>query len=69
LSDNGFLSELGEGLEIVRVVSGRGLLQENDPAGEGVDFYDPFYGQMVYHKVGDTVRIGCKLGYSNGKKI
>jgi len=65
LSDNGFLSELGEGLQIVRVVSGRGLLPENDPAGEGLDYYDPYYGPMVYHKVGDTVRIGCKLGYSN----
>ena len=69
LSDNGFLSELGEGLQIVRVVSGRGLLPENDPAGEGLDYNDPYYGPMVYHKVGDTVRIGCKLGYSNGKKF
>jgi len=65
LSDNGFLNRLGQGMEIVKVMVGRGYLGKppNKPA---VGYYDEPYGNDMFHLVGDTVRIGCKLGYVNG---
>lgn len=58
LSDNGFLARLGKGLSIVKVIIGRG----KDP----IDYFHESYGNDIYHKVGDTVRLQCKLGFSNG---
>lgn len=54
----------GPGVLIVKVISGRGFLGNNgNPA---VGYNDPPYGNDTFHLAGDTVRVGCKLGFVNG---
>ena len=52
-----FLANFGTGVEIVKVISGRG--------SDSVPYFDQSYGNDIYHNEGDTVRLGCKKGYSN----
>ena len=42
---------------LLKVISGRG--------SESVTYWDASYGNEVYHNEGDTVRLGCKTGFSN----
>ena len=53
-------------MEIVKVISGRGY-EGKPPNKPAVGYYDEPYGNDTFHLVGDTVRVGCKLGYVNGK--
>lgn len=66
LSDNGFLARLGQGLYIVKVMKGRGY-EGKPPNKPAVGYYDEPYGNDTFHLVEDTIRLGCKLGYTNGK--
>ena len=55
-----FLTLFGEGVQIEKVIVGRG--------SKDVDYWDASYGtegDEIFHKPGDKVRIGCKPGYMN----
>lgn len=65
MTDNGFLSRLGQGLYVVKVIKGRGF-EGKPPNKPAVGYWDEPYGTDMFHLEGDTVRLGCKLGFSDG---
>lgn len=60
-----FVDNFGPGFELVKVIKGRGQPEDNEH-GSATDYWDSSYnGSEIYHKEGDIVRLGCKLGYWN----